>query len=117
MTQQAEADPADYLGATWSSDDNSSLAELEKDCRETSTMLARNFKAMSCEIHERCDGNCMGVAETKTTSQDVTHDVQWLEQQNPPLLLYSPDCFDASWFAATNWPMGHAFLGSRLVLG
>ena len=97
MTQQAEADPLDYLGGTWLSDGNSSLAELKEECRETSLILAQSFRALSCQIHERCDGSCGSyvgdqenlmidpedlvsfmlfgaVAETRTTSQDVPRD-------------------------------------------
>ena len=101
MTQQVEAGDVTYLGGTWLSDNDSSLAELKKlkkDCRMGSLLLAQSFRALSCHIHESCDWrNCgshgddqeiltmepedlvptdlVGVAfvltETKATPQDV----------------------------------------------
>ena len=115
-SQQAEADPAHYLGGKWlSGGGNSSFAELKQECRTISLRLAMSFRALSCQIHERCDGDCgsdvvyhenpmidpedlgssivfagmVGVDPPKAPTQDVPRDAQWLEQQKPSKLVYS----------------------------
>ena len=63
MTQQVEAGDVKYLGGTWLSDNDSSLAELtklKKDCRMGSLLLAQSLRALSCHIHERCDWRSCG---------------------------------------------------------
>ena len=40
------------------SSDNSSLVELEKECRMASLMLATLVRGLACDVHERCDGSC-----------------------------------------------------------
>ena len=93
----------------------SSLAELKQECSGVSLMLAASAKALSCEIHERCDGSCgnvvayqenplidlegllasmligaVGLNRSSATTQDVPRDTQWLDQQEFPTLVYSP---------------------------
>ena len=93
----------------------SSLAELKQECSGVSLMLAASVRALSCDIHEKCDGSCgnvvgyqdnplidlegllssmlFGIARdnpTNATTQDVPRDTHWLEQQKFPTFVYSP---------------------------
>ena len=93
----------------------SSLAELKQECSGVSLMLAASARALSCDIHEKCDGSCgnvvgyqqnplidlegllssmligiVGGALTSATTQDVPRDTHWLEQQKFSTMVYSP---------------------------
>ncbi len=113
-SQQTGADPT-RSGRGAGSDGNSSWAELKQECGALSLMLAVSVRALSCDIHEKCDGNCgnvvgyqenplidleglmssllvgvVGVNKTSATIQDVPRDTHWLEKQNFSTLVYSP---------------------------
>ena len=112
--EETGADPT-RSGRGTMSGGKSSLAELKQACSVVSSTLAVSVRALSCDIHEKCDGSCgdafgyqenplidleglmlsmllgiVGVNPTSATTQDVPHDTHWLEQQNFSTLVYSP---------------------------
>lgn len=113
-SQQTGADPK-RSGTGARSDGINSLAELKQECSGLSLMLAASFRALSCDLHEKCDGSCgnvvayqenplidfdglvasmllgvVGLNLSSATTQDVPRDTHWLEQQEFTSLVYSP---------------------------